>query len=218
MKREGDSLDYHLLYYREDFHMHEGEKALLDRVRSGDVEAFEQLIEGYQKKVYNIALRMIGNHDDASELAQEVFIRVYKSISSFKEESQLSTWIYRITSNACLDELRRRKNKRVVSIDENIKYEDSEFKRELEDDKPTPDILAEKNEIRKAIKDAIRALPEHHRMMIVMRDIQGLSYEEIAQSLQSPEGTIKSRINRARQALKEILLKKKELLGEEFVK
>jgi RNA polymerase sigma-70 factor (ECF subfamily) len=198
--------------------MHDGEKALISRAKRGDVDAFEQLFEGYHKKVYNIALRMIGNHDDACELAQEVFIRVYKSIGGFKEESQLSTWIYRITSNVCLDELRRRKNRKIVSIDEDIRFEDSELKRQLEDDKPTPDIIAERNETREAIKEAILRLPEHHRIMIILRDIQGLSYDHIAKSLQTPEGTVKSRINRARQALKKILLNNKELSSREYVK
>ncbi len=198
--------------------MNDQEKALISKVKRGDVDAFEQLFEGYYKKVYNIALRMIGNHDDACELAQEVFIRIYRSIGGFKEESQLSTWIYRIATNVCLDELRRRKNRKIVSMDEDIKLEDNQLKRQLEDHKPTPDIIAERNETREAIKEAILQLPEHHRTMIIMRDIQGLSYDDIAKILQTPEGTVKSRINRARQALKKLLVNNKELSSREYVK
>lgn len=198
--------------------MIDNEKHLLDKAKKGDIEAFEQLIAAYQKKVFNIALRMIGNYDDASELAQEVFIRIFKSLKSFKEESQFSTWIYKIATNVCLDELRKRKNKNLVSLDEDIKYDDSEIKRQVEDNRPTPDVTAEKNEIRRIVHEAIGALSDDYKTVIIMRDIQGFSYEEIAKIIKCPEGTVKSRINRARQALREILSKKRELLSGDYVK
>jgi RNA polymerase sigma-70 factor, ECF subfamily len=200
------------------FTMSENEKYLLHQSKNGDMAAFEQLIEGYQKKVFNIALRMLGNPDDASEVAQEVFIRVYKSVKNFKEESSFSTWIYRITTNTCLDELRKRKNKEHISLDEDIHHEDGDMKRQVEDSRPTPDIIAEKNELRKIVKLAINSLSEDHRIVIILRDIQDLSYEEIAKIVKCPEGTVKSRINRARSELKEILKRKRELFTEEFVK
>jgi RNA polymerase sigma-70 factor, ECF subfamily len=198
--------------------MCENERILLEKAKNGDVQAFELLVEGYQKKVFNVALRMMGNYDDAGEIAQEAFIRVFKSIKSFKEESTFSTWIYRITTNICLDELRKRKNKKIISIDEDIRFEDGEAKRQIEDFKPTPDVIAEKNEIKKIVTDAINSLSEEHRLVLVMRDIQGFSYEEIAKITKCPEGTVKSRINRARQALKEILKNNKELFNNEYVK
>jgi RNA polymerase sigma-70 factor, ECF subfamily len=200
------------------FTMSENEKYLLHQSKNGDMAAFGQLIEGYQKKVFNIALRMLGNPDDASEVAQEVFIRVYKSVKNFKEESSFSTWIYRITTNTCLDELRKRKNKEHISLDEDIHHEDGDMKRQVEDSRPTPDIIAEKNELRKIVKLAINSLSEDHRIVIILRDIQDLSYEEIAKIVKCPEGTVKSRINRARSELKEILKRKRELFTEEFVK
>ncbi|MCX7748555.1 MAG: sigma-70 family RNA polymerase sigma factor [Clostridia bacterium] len=195
----------------------ENEKHLLIKAKNGDIEAFEKLIGEYQKKVFNIAFRMVGNHDDASEIAQEVFLKVYKSLKSFKEEASFSTWIYRITTNVCLDELRKKKNKKVISLDEEIKAQDGEMKRQVVDDSPTPEMAVEGKIIRKAVSDSIKMLSEEHRIVIVMRDIQGFSYEEIAKVLKCPEGTIKSRINRARQSLREILKNNKELFKEDCV-
>jgi RNA polymerase sigma-70 factor (ECF subfamily) len=193
------------------------EKTLLEKARQGDAEAFEKLIEAYQKKVFNIALRMLGNYDDACDIAQEVFIRAFKSIKDFREQAMFSTWIYKIATNACLDELRRRKNRVFISIDEEVKLEEGDLKRQIEDDKPSPDIEVEQNEMREEINKAISELSEEHRVVIVLRDIQGFTYEEIAKITKCPEGTVKSRINRARQALKEILKPRMELLNEEFV-
>ncbi|MDP4094416.1 MAG: sigma-70 family RNA polymerase sigma factor [Bacillota bacterium] len=199
--------------------MRESDKSLLDKAKKGDVQAFEDLIEGYQKRVFNITLRMIGNYDDASELTQEVFIRVFRSLNSFKEEAQFSTWVYKIATNICLDELRKqKKRKAVISLDEEIRTDDGEIKRQIEDEKPTPDIIAEKNEMKNIVNKAIQSLSEEYRFVIIMRDIQGFSYEEIAKIIKCPEGTVKSRINRARKALKEALEDKKELLYGFYVK
>lgn len=194
------------------------EQILLKKSQEGDIHAFEQLIESYQKRVFNIAYRIIGSYDDANELAQEVFIKVYRSLVKFKGQSTFSTWIYSITKNVCYDELRKRKNKKVVYIDEDVKYDNSEIQRQIEDDRPQPDEIAEKNEIKRIIHEAISELSEEHRVAIVLRDIQGFSYEEISKILECPEGTVKSRINRARQSLKNILKKNKELLNEYYVK
>lgn len=198
--------------------MDSNEKYLLEKSKEGDIEAFEYLVEKYQKKVFNIALRMLGNHDDAGELTQEVFIKVYKSIKNFKEESMLSTWIYRIATNACLDEIRKRKTRKFVSLDDEIKLDSGMILRQVEDDSPTPDIIAEKNDMINVINKAIQMLSEEHRAVLVMRDIQGFSYEDIAKIIKRPEGTVKSRINRARYELKEILMKKGELLDTVYVK
>lgn len=198
--------------------MSENEKLLLAKAKKGDIGAFELLIEKHQKFVFNIALKMIGNYDDASELAQEALIKVFKSIGSFKEEASFSTWVYRITTNVCLDELRKRKNRNITYIDEDIMTEDGEIKREIVDLNPLPDAVAENNELKKAVNAAIMALSEEHRIVVVMRDINGMSYEEIAKAINCPEGTVKSRINRARQTLKEILQKNKELFDEKYVK
>lgn len=198
--------------------MSDNEKNLLERAKSGDIAAFEQLVDSYQKRIFNIALRMLGNYDDAGDLTQEVLIRIFKSIKSFKEQSSFSTWIYRITTNVCLDEIRKRKNRKVVSLDEEIKLDDGEMKRQFESDEPTPEETAEAEDLKKIVNMAIEKLNEEHRVVIILRDIQGLSYEEISEVLKLPEGTVKSRINRARQALKNILSEKRELILEGYVK
>jgi RNA polymerase sigma-70 factor (ECF subfamily) len=198
--------------------MDRNEKLLVSKAKAGDVAAFEQLIEAYQKKVYNLALRMTGNQEDAADLAQEAFIRVFRSISGFKEQSSFSTWIYRITTNVCLDEIRKRKNRKVISIDEDIHMDDGEMKRQIVSDDPLPDEMAERAELRNIVNDAINSLPEDQKVVITLRDLNGLSYEEIAQVLGIPGGTVKSRINRARQALRNVLLSRTELLTDDCVK
>lgn len=198
--------------------MSENEKLLLERAKKGEVEAFELLIERYQKKVFNIALKMLGNHDDASELAQEAFIKIYKSIKGFKEESSFSTWVYRIATNVCLDELRKRKNRKLTYLDEVIQSEDGDLKREIADQGLSPDAIAEQKELKRALNQAILSLSEEHRVVLIMRDLHGMTYEEIAKVTKCPEGTVKSRINRARLSLKETLYKNKELFSEKYVK
>lgn len=198
--------------------MCENEQILLERSKAGDVEAFEALVEAYQKRIFNLAYRIVGNYDDAGDMTQEALIRVFKSIAGFREQSSFSTWIYRITTNVCLDEIRRKKNKKVLSLDEEIHMEDGEMKRQFMNDDPLPDEIAEREELRRVVNEAIHSLPEDHRVIITLRDIQGLSYDEIANVLDCPSGTVKSRISRARNALKNILSTNRELLNEEYVK
>lgn len=198
--------------------MIENEINLLKKSKNGDIEAFEELIEAYQKKVFNIAFRMIGNYDDASELAQEVFIKIFKGIKSFKEESTFSTWVYKITTNVCLDELRKTRNKKSISLDEELKLDDGEVQIQIVDQRPSPETLFEQKEIKKTVKKAIDNLSHEHRIVIILRELNGLNYEEIAKILKCPVGTVKSRINRAKQELKEILKNKEELFNEEYVK
>lgn len=196
----------------------DNEKTLLKKARNGDIEAFELLVEDYQKKVFNVAYRMMGNSEDANDLVQEALIRIFKSIKNFKEQSSFSTWVYRIVTNVCLDELRRRKNKFTISIDEDIKLEDGNVKRQIESEGPTLEESLESKEIQDIVTKAIEELSNEHKTVIVLRDIQGFSYDEISDIMKCPEGTVKSRINRARKALREILKKQKELLSGYYVK
>lgn len=195
------------------------EKELVKRSQEGDIESFEKLISQYQKKVFNIALGMIRNYDDAYDASQEVFLRVYKSIKKFKGQSSFSTWLYRITTNVCLDELRKRKkNINNISIDQEILLENGEVFRQIEDHENIPDLQAEKNELNRIIRNAIYNLSDEHKEVIVLRDIQGFSYNDIANIIKCPEGTVKSRINRSRKILKEALKSKMELWNEDYVK
>lgn len=187
------------------------EKQLIKKCKEGDISSFELLIESYQQKVYNIALRMLGSQEDASDVAQEVFIKIYKSISNFKEESSLSTWIYRIATNVCLDELRKRKKAKFVSIDTPVQLEDGEVSMQMEDQGLQPDELVTQKELKEEVQKAISSLKDDHKIVIILRDINGYSYEEIADILGCTLGTVKSRINRARNSLKDILLERKEL-------
>jgi RNA polymerase sigma-70 factor (ECF subfamily) len=198
--------------------MDENETLLLKEAKKGDIKAFEKLSGQYYKKIYNIALRMTGNREDASDLAQEVLIKVYKSLKSFREESSFSTWLYRITKNLCIDELKKQNRKKAISLDEDIELKENSVKRQVESDEPGPYEQYEKSEIRRIMTDAIGKLTEEHRMVIILRDIQGFSYNEISKIVKCPEGTVKSRINRARQALRELLETNRELLGMRIVK
>lgn len=198
--------------------MTEDERLLVRQSKSGSVASFEKLIEDNRKKVYNVALRMLGNPEDANDAAQEVFLRAFRSMRGFKEQASFSTWIYRITKNVCLDEIRKKKKDNFVYIDKEIDIGDGQVKMQLEDDGVTPEEAAEKSELSRRVREAIAMLPEHHRMLIILRDLQNLSYEEIAEIIKCPDGTVKSRINRARSALREILHSRKELFNEGFVK
>ncbi len=199
-------------------HLEQNEKVLVDKAKSGDIQAFEQLISGCQKKVFNIAFRMTGNYDDAADLAQEAFLKMFKSIRDFKGHSSLSTWIYRITVNLCLDHIRKAKKGKFVYIDNDIRTDEGDIQRELEYDGPGPEDEMERSEIRQAVADALSKLPEDQKIILILRDIQYFSYEEIAGILKLPEGTVKSRLNRARSALRDILRTKKELWDTDYVK
>lgn len=195
------------------------EKELIKKSQNGNVESFEELISNYQKKVFNIAFGMMHNQDDAYDISQEVFIRVFKSIKKFKGQSSFSTWLYRITTNACLDELRKRKNnKNIISIDQEIQLEEGEVFRQIEDNGPTPELIVERNELKEIVRDAISQLSNEHKEVIILRDIHGFSYDDIAEIIKCPQGTVKSRINRARSMLKDILKNKRELWDKDYVK
>lgn len=182
------------------------DELLVERARRGDVHAFEQLISQYERKVYNLAYRLTGSHEDASDVAQEAFIRAYSSLPEFRGDSSFATWLFRIVNNACLDELRKRKRQRVTSLDETFTMEDGEVDRQLAiaDEADGPEQALERVEIQRAVQESINSLDEEYRVVVVMRDIQGYSYNEIADALGINLGTVKSRLNRARNALKEM--------------
>jgi len=180
------------------------EKIFLKKSQEGDIASFEQLIARHQQKVYNIAYRMMGNEEDAKDAAQEALIKIYKSVSKFRGDSGFSTWVYRIAINACKDELRKKKHN-IISLDKEIETEEGSIKNELADQGLKPDELVEQAELNETIQEAINQLPEQNRIAIILRDIQGFSYEDISSTLECPVGTVKSRINRGRKLLKDCL-------------
>jgi len=182
----------------------DSEKLWLARSREGDVESFEKLIERYQKTAYNVALRMMRNEEDAKDATQEALIKAFRSIRSFRGESGFSTWLYRILVNTCKDELRKRRGN-LVSLEQGRQTEAGFEAIELADETFAPEVVLESRTIRQTINEAIRTLPEQNRAAVVLRDVQGYSYEDIGAILGCPVGTVKSRINRGRQLLKEAL-------------
>lgn len=181
---------------------------LVAKIKKGDMTAFDKLVAEYDKKVVNIAYSLLSDREDALDAAQEVFIKVYKNIGTFRGESSVSTWIYRITKNVCTDILRKRKAT-VISLDDSD--DDEGAKIEIADESSSPEQLAVQNEKINAVRAAIAALDENQRVLVTLYDINGLSYEEIAGVLKCPLGTVKSRLYRARESLRKILSENKEL-------
>lgn len=196
------------------------DKKLIEKAAGGDVEAFEKIIEEYQNIVYSIALRMSGNETDAFDMAQEVFIKLYRNLSKFDGRSKLSTWIYRVASNTCLDELKKRKRIRdnTKSLNEEFETADDNVVLEIKDTKPLPEEEIENSEIKETLNSAILKLSDQHKEVIILRDIEGFSYEEIADITKNSVGTVKSRLSRARAALRKILKEYGELFEKYFVK
>ena len=183
----------------------EQESAVVRAVLDGDVNAFEMLVREYEKNVYNLALRMVGNSEDAADMSQEAFIKAYNSLNSFRGDSKFSVWLYRIVSNVCLDFIRSRKRKQTVSLSvEDDNGEDVEL--DIADDTQSPERLMDKQLTRDAVRRGLASLPPGQRQILLLREIQGLSYDEIAEVLNVEAGTVKSRIFRARKKLSAFLL------------
>jgi len=187
------------------------DKALIARCKQGDMSAFSELLARYEKRVFNFAYRMAGNYDDANDVAQEAFIRVFNSIGTFRGDANFTTWLYRIVTNVYLDERKKQKSHLHTSLEDYIELEENTVTRQIEDGNPTPDHLVETGERDDLLHWAIQELPEYQRVMVVLYHTQSKSYEEIAQIMNLPIGTVKSRLNRARLALREKLEPIREL-------
>ena len=178
----------------------EQESEIVRRVLGGDVNAFERLVTDYEKNVYSIALRMTGNSEDAADMTQEAFIKAYNSLGSFRGDSKFSVWLYRIVSNVCLDFLRSRTRKPTVSLSvEDDEGEEAQL--DVADESQSPELLLERSLTRDAVRRGLAQLAPDYRQILLLREIQGLSYEEISQALSLDLGTVKSRIFRARKKL-----------------
>lgn len=178
------------------------EQKLISLARQGDQSAFEALLTRYEKQVYHQALRLLANPEDAADVTQEVFLKVWRSLPSFHGESSFSTWLYRLTDNAAIDLLRREKKRRG---DASLDDEEYQWDSTLADPDASPQRELERKELHRSVQEGLNKLSEEHRRILVLREINGLSYEEIAEILALTAGTVKSRLARARTALARIL-------------
>ena len=181
------------------------ERDLVLRAKRGDQDAFEQLVLDNQNRIYSLALRLMGDREEAADLAQEAFLKAWQGLSSFQGESSFSTWIYRLTTNVCIDYLRRKKRRQEVEPAVSLDDEDSGWA-EPADAGQDPQRKLEEAERSRALSRGLERLPEHQRQVLVMRELSGLSYQEIGAATGLDLGTVKSRIARARLALRKILL------------
>lgn len=183
----------------------EHEKHCIERVLQGDANAFEHLVHAYEKNVYNLALRSLGNPQDAEDVTQEAFLKAYRSLSSFRGDSKFSVWLYRIVSNLCLDLLRAKQRRPMQSLTvENDEGEVDEL--EISDEHFSPEKLLDRKLTRESVQRGLASLPDDSRQILLLRELQGMSYEEIGDTLGLEPGTVKSRIFRARKKLCAFLL------------
>ena len=182
------------------------EQELVAAARRGDQNAFGQLVADNQAMVYSLAYRMTGHADDAEDLAQEAFLNAWRGLDKFRGQSSFSTWLYRLTSNACVDFLRKKKRQGELSM---TLEEDGEEERQADitDERWSPQEEVERQETREAVRQGLAALSPDHREVLLLRELEGLSYREIGQRLGLEEGTVKSRIARGRLALRDYLIK-----------
>lgn len=177
------------------------EQVLVMRSQRGEQAAFRVLVERYQKLVYTLALRMVSNPADAEDVAQEAFLSAWKGLPKFRMDAKFSTWLYRLTVNAATDLLRRRQKEQAHQS-----LEDEEQPVQIPDDAPGPEEQAQAAERRAVLQRAIDSLTENHRKILLLREVNGLDYQEIGQVLELTPGTVKSRLARARRELREKLL------------
>ena len=189
------------------------EQAVIERARSQDLDAFNQLVLTYQRLAFSVAYRMLQDEDAAADAVQESFIKAYRGLHTFRGGS-FKSWLMRIVTNTCYDALRARKRRSTDSLD--ALPAEQEHDPHLIDSAESPHAYAERMELNRAIEDEIAALPEDQRLMILLRDVHGYTYEEIAQVTGAPMGTVKSRISRGRIKLRERLLAQPELLPAAF--
>lgn len=187
------------------------DRLLVRRCQRGDVEAFNLLVQRYEHVVFNFAFRLAGNYDDANDIAQEAFVRAFTAIGSFRGDAAISSWIFRITTNVFLDERKRRRTRQHLSLDDVVELEESSVARQIEDPAPKPEEVVIGHERASMIGEAIQSLPDFQRTMIVLYHVEHKAYDEIAVIMDLPIGTVKSRLNRARVALKDKLSGIREL-------
>lgn len=187
-----------------DSRLKEEDRELIALARKGDERAYRTLLTKYERAVYNICLRMVRNREEAQDLAQDAFTKVFSMLERYNPTYAFSSWLFKITSNLCIDAIRKRRVD-TVPMDQPISSDQGEYERQYESPTDDPARVYDKREKMSRLSRAIEELPEHYRIMIILRHQEDLSYEEIAQSLDVPLGTVKARIHRAREMLKQRL-------------
>lgn len=183
-----------------------GDNQVVTAYLAGASLAFDVLVERYQTRLLNFVYRTVGDRERAEDLVQEVFIRVYRHLGRFDQSKKFSTWIYTIASNLAKNELRNRSRNPLVYFQAMTSgWEDEDRPLEFEDTTARPDDAYERRHLRELVDEAVRRLPAHHRQVFVLRELEGRSYEEIAEMTRCNLGTVKSRLNRARSAFAEIM-------------
>ncbi len=185
--------------------MTDKEKNLIIKCQAGDYDAFEVLVKTYSDRAYSVAFGVMGNHHDAADMTQEAFIKVFRNIKKFNFNSSFNTWLYRIVKNTCIDELRKKKRKPAISLDAEIEGDSGDFSIQISDDSADIQKILEEQETSRVLMEALEQLGEKHRSVLVLADIKGYDYTEVASMLELPVGTVKSRISRAREKLAVIL-------------
>ena len=191
--------------------MSAAERALIARLKERDELAFNEVVRAHGDKVFSLVYRMIGNRAEAEDLAQEVFVTVFKTVDTFRSESKFSTWLLRIAANHCKNRIKYLSRRRTDGggLDDMPEERMADAGRApVQGHIDGPDVMLEAVELERLMQEAITTLDEEHRLLIVLRDVEELSYEEIGEVAGLPEGTIKSRLHRARMAIKEYLARR----------
>lgn len=195
---------------------------LINRIIDGDRIGFNQLVWKWEKQIYNFVLRYLGNREAALDVTQKTFLNTYRNITKLKDPSRFSSWIYRIASNLCRDEIGRMKKRNIVSLDDIQENNEKKGTRLpvqfMESTRKQPDARLNKKQLTAIVKDALKVLPEELRIIVIMKEYQGLKFREIADALDEPVSTIKSRMYRGLISLREIFEKQqitKEVLNDE---
>jgi RNA polymerase sigma-70 factor, ECF subfamily len=175
------------------------DRDLIDRVLGGDRSAFNHLVVKYRNRVMGIAMRMLGDRAEAEDVAQDIFVKVFRGLNGFQGGALFSTWLYRVSANSCINHRKRIHLRPAVSADASV------LELRSPDMASNPHVLLEEKQLKLLIEKAIQALPEEQRIVVILRDIEGLSYEAIAEALELELGTVRSRLHRGRMALQERL-------------
>lgn len=178
---------------------------LIELCQKGDQSAFDALIRKYETRAYQYAYRLTSNQDEASDIVADAFVRVYNALKNFRGQSSFGTWLYRILTNCYLDQRKRERTRRHESLEAQLNVDGGEVQRQVVDESDGPDVILERTAREAAVQDALGKMPEYQQAMLVMYHVENLTYEEISDALDLPIGTVKSRLNRARLALRDHL-------------